>query len=154
MICHGCGGVVGNDCFNPQECEQIARDMANDSQILSYEIQVRDEHIKQLQLKLASFENIISMRTQIITINGNKFLIGKLNPGHHEELWFRKMSGTAPASTTAEFIAKIGKMSIEQQEEYNFSLPAYREAIKGTDAENWPVYSTYIFSICENGKGI
>ena len=49
MICHGCGGIVGRDCFNPQECEQITRDMANDSQNLSYEIQVRDNHIKLLE---------------------------------------------------------------------------------------------------------
>lgn len=28
MLCHGCGGVLGRDCFNPQECEQITRDMA------------------------------------------------------------------------------------------------------------------------------
>lgn len=26
-ICHGCGGVVGRDCYNPVECEMIARDM-------------------------------------------------------------------------------------------------------------------------------
>ena len=26
-ICHGCGGVVGRDCYNPAECEMIARDM-------------------------------------------------------------------------------------------------------------------------------
>lgn len=26
--CHGCGGVIGRDCFNPQECEWITRDMA------------------------------------------------------------------------------------------------------------------------------
>lgn len=25
--CPGCGGVVGRDCFNPSECEWIARDM-------------------------------------------------------------------------------------------------------------------------------
>lgn len=50
MICNGCGGIVGRDCFNPQECEQISRDIANDSQLLSYEIQVRDEHIKQLEV--------------------------------------------------------------------------------------------------------
>lgn len=28
-VCHGCGGVVGRDCFNPQECEQITRSMAD-----------------------------------------------------------------------------------------------------------------------------
>lgn len=26
-ICNGCGGYVGVDCFNPQECEWIAWDM-------------------------------------------------------------------------------------------------------------------------------
>lgn len=26
-ICNGCSGVVGGDCFNPQECEWISRDM-------------------------------------------------------------------------------------------------------------------------------
>lgn len=32
MICHGCGGVVGRDCFNPQECEWITRSMAAEYQ--------------------------------------------------------------------------------------------------------------------------
>jgi hypothetical protein len=27
QICNGCGGYVGLDCFNPQECEWIAMDM-------------------------------------------------------------------------------------------------------------------------------
>jgi hypothetical protein len=26
-VCPGCHGVVGRDCFNPQECEWISRDM-------------------------------------------------------------------------------------------------------------------------------
>ena len=28
MICNSCGGVVGRDCFNQQECAWITRDMA------------------------------------------------------------------------------------------------------------------------------
>lgn len=28
MTCPGCGGIVGQDCWNPQECEWISRDMA------------------------------------------------------------------------------------------------------------------------------
>lgn len=24
-VCNGCGGYIGVDCFNPQECEWIAR---------------------------------------------------------------------------------------------------------------------------------
>lgn len=25
QICNGCGGVLGRDCFNPRECEQISQ---------------------------------------------------------------------------------------------------------------------------------
>lgn len=94
------------------------------------------------------------MKTQIIKINGNRFLIGKLDPGHHEELWFRKMAGSAPAGTIVQFISKIGKMTIEQQEEHELTLLSYRDAIRGTDAESWPIYQTYIFALVSNGKGI
>jgi len=31
MICNGCGGVVGRDCYNPIECEQITSQMNADS---------------------------------------------------------------------------------------------------------------------------
>lgn len=27
--CQACGGVIGRDCFNPQECMEITRDMAD-----------------------------------------------------------------------------------------------------------------------------
>jgi len=37
-MCHGCGGVIGRDCFNPQECEQITRSMANQYSQASQEI--------------------------------------------------------------------------------------------------------------------
>ena len=41
-ICNGCGGIIGRDCFNPQECEWITQQQANQSYQLSDEIQ----HIK------------------------------------------------------------------------------------------------------------
>jgi hypothetical protein len=37
-MCHGCGGVIGRDCFNPQECEEITRSMANQYSQASQEI--------------------------------------------------------------------------------------------------------------------
>jgi len=42
QICNGCGGVVGRDCFNPQECEWISRQMDRDD----VERQLRDESYK------------------------------------------------------------------------------------------------------------
>lgn len=36
--CNGCGGVIGVDCFNPQECQQIAQAMlANSARVPSCE---------------------------------------------------------------------------------------------------------------------
>lgn len=32
MICASCGGVIGRDCFNPQECMQITQQMAEQFQ--------------------------------------------------------------------------------------------------------------------------
>jgi len=28
MICPGCNGIIGRDCYNPDECQAIARDKA------------------------------------------------------------------------------------------------------------------------------
>jgi chromosome segregation ATPase len=28
MTCQSCGGIIGRDCFNPEECMAITRDMA------------------------------------------------------------------------------------------------------------------------------
>lgn len=37
--CQACGGVIGRDCFNPQECMDITRDMAD-----RYSAAERDSH--------------------------------------------------------------------------------------------------------------
>ncbi len=41
QVCNGCGGYVGVDCFNPQECEWIARDQQR-----IYEQQQKQKTIK------------------------------------------------------------------------------------------------------------
>jgi dihydrodipicolinate synthase/N-acetylneuraminate lyase len=61
-MCHGCGGVVGRDCFNPEECEQITRAMAEQSQHAAME---RD----QLKGELICMQNEMrSMRADIKTL--------------------------------------------------------------------------------------
>lgn len=35
--CPGCGGVVGRDCWNPQECAWITRDMAERYAAIQYD---------------------------------------------------------------------------------------------------------------------
>ncbi len=55
-VCHGCGGIVGRDCFNPGECEQITRQMAAESTELAqqvyhdgHQLALADEEIKRLR---------------------------------------------------------------------------------------------------------
>jgi len=52
MICNGCGGVVGRDCYNPIECEQITVQMNTDNYIA-------DEIIKQYEEKLSNIYNAL-----------------------------------------------------------------------------------------------
>lgn len=35
--CQACGGVIGRDCFNPQECMDITRDMADRYSVAEFE---------------------------------------------------------------------------------------------------------------------
>lgn len=37
MICPSCGGVVGRDCFNPEECMWITQQMAAEYQRMQQE---------------------------------------------------------------------------------------------------------------------
>ena len=49
--CPGCGGVVGQDCWNPQECEWISRDMAA-RQSAQYEVEPLYQRIAELEAKV------------------------------------------------------------------------------------------------------
>ena len=68
MICQGCGGLVGRDCFNPQECLQIFQSMMFDDgqqyrdeiNELRNEISVREEHINVLQEAVREFLKVIN----------------------------------------------------------------------------------------------
>lgn len=44
--CQSCGGVIGRDCFNPQECQWIADQMDQQSKVDS----VRESHHDGYQL--------------------------------------------------------------------------------------------------------
>lgn len=71
VICHGCGGVVGRDCFNPQECEQITRSLANQAltdtqryggspeEILNL-LNEKDDKIEELEIKADSLTRELS----------------------------------------------------------------------------------------------
>jgi len=46
MICNGCGGLLGRDCYNAQECEQIAADMARNERTPDTSAKVDVEHYR------------------------------------------------------------------------------------------------------------
>lgn len=56
-ICNGCGGYVGRDCFNPIECEQIARNMNYDAQSQIQEL--TDQNTKLVNALKAVKHNLI-----------------------------------------------------------------------------------------------
>lgn len=44
-ICQACGGVIGRDCFNPQECMDITRDMADRYSVAESEAMEKDYQV-------------------------------------------------------------------------------------------------------------
>lgn len=70
-ICHGCGGVIGRDCFNPQECEQITRSMAAEFQSQpDYQTQINSLIEEKECLKSASKELLTAMEQRQFFMNG------------------------------------------------------------------------------------
>jgi hypothetical protein len=56
-VCNGCGGYVGVDCFNPEECEWIARDQEVQARLAAedrrreaqhYERMMREDHEREM----------------------------------------------------------------------------------------------------------
>jgi hypothetical protein len=50
--CHGCGGVIGLDCFNPTECEQITRSLAEQAQSEGQQNYLMSSHIESLKSEI------------------------------------------------------------------------------------------------------
>lgn len=51
MICQSCGGVLGRDCFNPEECQWISDRMAAEyaaQQFEQYAAQAYEAHVGKL----------------------------------------------------------------------------------------------------------
>jgi len=60
-ICNGCGGVVGRDCFNPQECEWITQDQDR-RRYEQHELgnQHLEQRVEELERKLQAVENLLN----------------------------------------------------------------------------------------------
>lgn len=46
MICNGCGGVIGKDCWNPQECEYISY---QEQRQIEHELEWRRQAMEHMQ---------------------------------------------------------------------------------------------------------
>ena len=49
MICQSCNGVIGRDCFNPEECMAITRDKSDRYDSLEVELRDAMHRIEQLE---------------------------------------------------------------------------------------------------------
>jgi hypothetical protein len=47
--CSGCGGIIGRDCFNPVECEQISHEMDVEAEINAERKRLEQANYKQLE---------------------------------------------------------------------------------------------------------
>lgn len=60
-ICNGCGGVIGRDCFNPQECEWITQDQERHRhEQHELESQHLEHRVDELERKLQAVDNLLS----------------------------------------------------------------------------------------------
>lgn len=63
-ICNGCGMVIGRDCFNPQECEWISRDIEMRATAEQY-ISPIEQQLAELRDKVESLEYRLSVIEQL-----------------------------------------------------------------------------------------
>jgi hypothetical protein len=47
--CPGCGGVIGRDCFNPEECAWISQQQANQCEAAQYNAKKTHRSLQQLK---------------------------------------------------------------------------------------------------------
>lgn len=57
MTCQACGGLIGRDCFNPEECMAITRDMADRYRDQEHRIHQLESEIEYLKSRLAETED-------------------------------------------------------------------------------------------------
>lgn len=62
--CPGCGGVVGRDCFNPVECQQISISQQQYAVYDSYQAlqtaQSLEAQVQELQQRVARLEEMLN----------------------------------------------------------------------------------------------
>ncbi len=82
-ICQACGGVIGRECFNPQECAEIAGDMAERSREQP-DPREADEYITKLEAERAALvEALRDVRECAKAINSGDFALTGVDVGHY-----------------------------------------------------------------------
>ena len=61
--CRACGGVLGLDCYNEQDCLQIS---ANNQYYDDLELRIRDVHIESLEQQVSYLMDVIKENDIII----------------------------------------------------------------------------------------
>ena len=78
-ICNGCGGVIGRDCYNPRECEEISRQNQNQDSMehLRQQNNIIRKHNEELKSMLETVKSNLTFYdqklydkiTEVININ-------------------------------------------------------------------------------------
>ena len=52
--CQSCGGIIGRDCFNPEECAWITQQQANQCEAARYNAEEAHHSLQQLKAEIAA----------------------------------------------------------------------------------------------------
>jgi len=52
--CQSCGGIIGRDCFNPEECAWITQQQANQCEAAQYNAEEAHHSLQQLKAEIAA----------------------------------------------------------------------------------------------------
>ena len=69
--CNGCGGTIGRDCFNPQECEWISRQQEAQYMAQQYapDTSELEQRMTALEGKIGSIEQAV--KTLVAQLTGS-----------------------------------------------------------------------------------
>jgi hypothetical protein len=76
--CQSCGGVIGRDCFNPEECAWITQQQANQCEAARYSAEEAHHNLQQLKAEIAAYADALEREVDSGLYTKHKFIIGRL----------------------------------------------------------------------------
>jgi hypothetical protein len=76
--CQSCGGIIGRDCFNPEECAWITQQQANQCEAAQYNAEEAQHSLQQLKAEIATLVDKLEAISAEYLYHHNYVIINKL----------------------------------------------------------------------------